>query len=429
MPSHRRLPGSGSAGCASIHGRQDRGAEHDRLGAGAETRLPNVSNRWAAIGGSQGGAAVWAADEQAATYAPEMELVGAVALAPAADVTGLVDKAQAATLTHEQVPALQLIIESLARLHPDINRDDYRRGVAAAQWDALSACSGRRCTTARRRSTRLARVTSRRTPEAADRLRKYLAQWAAAAAAPLGAAVGGIRRKGRYIDTEWTTAAISRACRLGGTVVWDLSNRARAMAIWTLQRDSIGSKIGSRGSPSQVNASRNPDGDDPLWRQLMVEAKCVVKRRLAPRGTAVARPDAPYLVVPVLGQSNAQGMGVGLDVNGADRPRPLVHQWAMCGPSSGTAILAVDPLLHDVPSKGVGFGVTFGRRLAEATGRAVLLIPGARGDTSFAPKNGHTWDPADLGTPSTCTAGPSRPSMPYCANTRKHRRHDSVAPR
>lgn len=124
----------------------------------------------------------------------------------------------------------------------------------------------------------------------------------------------------------------------------------------------------------------------------------MVKRRLAPRGTAVARPDAPYLVVPVLGQSNAQGMGVGLDVNGADRPHPLVHQWAMCGPSSGTAILAVDPLLHHVPSKGVGFGVTFGRRLAEATGRAVLLIPGARGDTSFAPKNGHTWDPADLGT-------------------------------
>lgn len=185
--------------------------------------FPNVSNRWAAIGGSQGGAAVWAADEQAATYAPELELVGAVALAPAADVTGLVDKAQAATLTHEQVPALQLIIESLARLHPDINRDDYRRGVAAAQWDALSACSGPEV------HNREAAVNALgpgdlapRTPEAADRLRKYLAQWALPQqrlSAPLSVVYG---EKDEYIDTEWTTAAISRACRLGGTVVWDL---------------------------------------------------------------------------------------------------------------------------------------------------------------------------------------------------------------
>jgi Carbohydrate esterase, sialic acid-specific acetylesterase len=147
-----------------------------------------------------------------------------------------------------------------------------------------------------------------------------------------------------------------------------------------------------------VNARRNPDGDSPLWHRLGIEAKCVIKRRLAPRGTPVLPPDTPYLVVPVLGQSNAQGMGVGLDLNGADRPHPRVHQWAMCGPSKGTAILAADPLLHDVPSKGVGFAVTFGKRLADETGRAVLLVPAARGDTSFAPKNGYTWDPADRRT-------------------------------
>jgi len=37
-------------------------------------------------------------------------------------------------------------------------------------------------------------------------------------------------------------------------------------------------------------------------------------------------------------------------------------------------------------------------RLADATGRAVLLIPGARGDTSFTPKNGYTWDGNDRST-------------------------------
>jgi Carbohydrate esterase, sialic acid-specific acetylesterase len=147
-----------------------------------------------------------------------------------------------------------------------------------------------------------------------------------------------------------------------------------------------------------VTRSRNPDGDSPLWRRLLVDVRDAAQRRLAPRGTAVPAPDAPYLVVPILGQSNAVGMGLGADPAGADRPHPRVHQWAMCGPSKNTAILAVDPLLHEMPAGGVGFGVTFGKLLADATGHSVLLIPAARGDTSFTPKNGYTWDPADTRT-------------------------------
>jgi hypothetical protein len=129
-----------------------------------------------------------------------------------------------------------------------------------------------------------------------------------------------------------------------------------------------------------------------------MEAKAAVKRRLAPAGTPVDPPDDPYLIVGVLGQSNAVGMGLGLDLDGPDRPHPRVHQWAMCGPSKGTVILAVDPLLHEIPAGGVGFGMTFAKHLADETGRAVLLIPAARGDTSFTPKNGWTWDPADTRT-------------------------------
>ena len=148
-----------------------------------------------------------------------------------------------------------------------------------------------------------------------------------------------------------------------------------------------------------MTAGRNPDGDGGLWYQAVMEARGVVKRRLAPRGTPVAAPSSPYLVVPILGQSNAQGMGLGLDLAGPDRPHPLVHQWAMGGRSKGTVVAAVDPLLHEVPAKDtVGFGMTFAKQLAERTGRPVLLIPGARGDTSFAPKNGYTWDPANIVT-------------------------------
>lgn len=147
-----------------------------------------------------------------------------------------------------------------------------------------------------------------------------------------------------------------------------------------------------------MNAARNPDGDVPHWRRLTFEAKTAVKRRLASAGTPVDPPPKPYLVVPILGQSNAFGMGRGLDRDGLDRPHPLVHQYAMSGPAKGRIILAEEPLMHEIPGKGVGFGMTFAKLLAEETGRHVLLVPGARGDTSFAPKNGYTWDPVDTRT-------------------------------
>jgi hypothetical protein len=144
-----------------------------------------------------------------------------------------------------------------------------------------------------------------------------------------------------------------------------------------------------------MTALRNPDGDYPLLRRVLIEGWCVAKRRLAKPGTPVAAPELPYLIVPILGQSNAYGMGAGLDLDGPDKPHPAVHQWAMSGPSAGTVVAGVDPLFHEVPGKGVGFGVTFAKHLADETRRAVLLIPGARGDTSFTPKNGYTWDVDD----------------------------------
>src|SRR6478735_3902811 len=53
--------------------------------------FPDVSDRWAALGGSQGGGAAWAVGEQAGTYSPEMPPRGVLALAPVADIAGLVD--------------------------------------------------------------------------------------------------------------------------------------------------------------------------------------------------------------------------------------------------------------------------------------------------------------------------------------------------
>jgi hypothetical protein len=185
--------------------------------------FPDVSNRWAAFGGSQGGGAVWGADEQAATYAPELNLVGVLAMSPAADVSGIVDKAMTQTMTADQAPAWFPLVEVLARLHPDLNRDDYRSGAAAKYWDILTSCSGPKSLDRNTAAEQLKDTDFMpRTPQAADRLRTLLKQWALPQkplSAPLSIVYGG---QDKLIDPQWTTDAIARACALGGTIVWDL---------------------------------------------------------------------------------------------------------------------------------------------------------------------------------------------------------------
>lgn len=142
---------------------------------------------------------------------------------------------------------------------------------------------------------------------------------------------------------------------------------------------------------------RQRHGDSPWRDRLITRAKEVVIRARA-SGTPAPPNSGPYRVVAVLGQSNAYGSGLGLDRAGLDAPDPRVHQWPSAGRRKGTILLGGEPLLHDVPGKRVGFGSTFASLLAADGGDRVLLVPYARGDTSFAPKNGFTWDADDTRT-------------------------------
>ena len=179
----------------------------------------DVSGTWMAFGHSQGGAATWAADEQASVYAPELQLLGAVAAAPAADVSGFADKAVDGRLTNDQLLAMPVIVESLARLHPDLDRDAYRTGAAAEHWSILTACQAPQIYQrgAAAEHLRVADVAPRDV-EAADRLRELLTDWALpqrALSAPLSVWYGGADT---LVDAAWTAAAIERACAMGGTV-------------------------------------------------------------------------------------------------------------------------------------------------------------------------------------------------------------------
>lgn len=179
----------------------------------------DVSGTWMAFGHSQGGAATWAADEQASVYAPELQLLGAVAASPAADVTGFVDKALTGRLTTDQLLAMPVIVESLARVHPDLNRDDFRAGAAAEHWSILTACQAAQIYQRGAAAEHLRpEDVAPRNAVAADRMRALLRAWALpqrALSAPMSVWYGGADT---LVDAEWTAAAIDRACALGGTV-------------------------------------------------------------------------------------------------------------------------------------------------------------------------------------------------------------------
>lgn len=181
--------------------------------------FPDISNRWAAIGGSLGGGAAWAANEQAADYSPELELVGSIAVSPSADVTGVVARATDGTLTIEQAGVFQWLLVSLNRLHPDLDLDDFRSGTATELWQPLSQCAASAA-----RGDALDQLNpvdlSPRSPAAATQLHDMLQHWALPQrplSAPMSVVYGDADA---YLDHTWTTSALQRACALGGDIVW-----------------------------------------------------------------------------------------------------------------------------------------------------------------------------------------------------------------
>lgn len=178
---------------------------------------PDISETWVSYGISQGGGVTWAADEIAAQYAPELDLVGAVAHVPSTSKVPLVDLAVAGTLTGEQQGVLQWLEESLARRNPALNLNELRSPALAAQWNVMSDCgrSPKRGGALRRVSAKDFRPT---TTAATDTLRSLLAEMAlprAGLGAPLYVLYGG---KDRFNDPRWTGDAIARACELGGPI-------------------------------------------------------------------------------------------------------------------------------------------------------------------------------------------------------------------
>jgi hypothetical protein len=100
-----------------------------------------ASARWMAVGYSQGGQAVWAADELNSYYGNDLQLQGSVALAPAANVTGVADLVWSGSLTDDQRGRFPLGIVGFARYNPDLDPDAFLHGSAEAFREQLSHCA------------------------------------------------------------------------------------------------------------------------------------------------------------------------------------------------------------------------------------------------------------------------------------------------
>jgi len=182
--------------------------------------VPDTSDRWLALGVSQGGQASWAANELASTHGAGLDLVGSISASPAADITGLADLAAEGTLTAEQARAMALILRALKNAHPELNLDDYRRGVVAENWDLLTGCASELPEQRLEVSKRITPDDLRpATPEALDVLRSYLSEMSSLprvrATAPMLVLHGDADA---LVLLPWTEGAVKRACEMGDVV-------------------------------------------------------------------------------------------------------------------------------------------------------------------------------------------------------------------
>jgi pimeloyl-ACP methyl ester carboxylesterase len=194
----------------------------------ARKLVREISLRWVGLGYDQGGQAAWAANELTAEFGGGLQQLGSISVSPFSDVDGLADAAAAGTLTTEQKLLLVQYLAALKQQYPEIDLDEFRRGIVQQQWDVLVAC---RKSMLQQREAVAKQITADdlrpATPDAVDTLRGYLRKTSlpqGVAGAPMWVIYGG---KDPVISSQWTDRAIERACTLGDTVQVEFQTDAR----------------------------------------------------------------------------------------------------------------------------------------------------------------------------------------------------------
>ncbi len=179
-----------------------------------------LSTKWISSGLSLGGLASWGAIDLANDYGQGLDLLGGVTIVPAADMTDLVDKAQAGTLTRDQYPVWVYLLQSLAQGYPSqVNLDDFRSASAKAKWPALIEC----LPTGNPSLLDVLQARDSLTPDdlrpksraAADFVRRILRQRALPVARATAPTLVMYGTADPLVDTAWTERVIARSCDEG----------------------------------------------------------------------------------------------------------------------------------------------------------------------------------------------------------------------
>ncbi|MGB6180089.1 MAG: lipase family protein [Rhodococcus sp. (in: high G+C Gram-positive bacteria)] len=180
---------------------------------------PAASDAWVGYGVSQGGQAVWAANERAEQYGTGLRLLGTISISPATDISPVVDGMQDGTLTTEQIIVLPSLIAGLAVVHPDLQPTDYVRGPLYERRSVFAACEGEN-------NGLLAEIADEVVPAdyapvdgaAADRLRNWLTDAGVPRVPASAPMLVGYGELDQLTLPDWTRAAVDRACEMGETI-------------------------------------------------------------------------------------------------------------------------------------------------------------------------------------------------------------------
>lgn len=214
---------------------------------------PAVSSRWLAYGVSQGGQASWAAAEFDSWYGEPLELVGAVALAPAANLVGFSELAYRRELSRDQLLIGPLVIAGLSRYDPTIVASRYLRGPSLDDLNSLVGCDSRASLD---RSIEIDPADVGPTsPEDAELLTDALRRIALPqrpSSVPLFVLNG---LQDRAVLPQWVSTAVARSCELGGILehqeVADAghSDIQSGEAVWNWIADRFSGKTAESNCP------------------------------------------------------------------------------------------------------------------------------------------------------------------------------------
>jgi pimeloyl-ACP methyl ester carboxylesterase len=177
---------------------------------------PSVSDRWLALGDSQGGEAAWAANEFAKSYGSGLDLVGSVAISPAANLSGLAQMSFTGSLSDLQKALMPMLVVGLERYDPTLSDFDLIRPDPKPTDPSVGVGCGPDVI---RDGVLVSAADVKPQSKAdSDALRDALRRIALPQqplAAPMLVINGG---EDKLIAPPWVTAAVARSCELGGTI-------------------------------------------------------------------------------------------------------------------------------------------------------------------------------------------------------------------